>query len=216
MRTIITPVILVLMLLIISSCAPTPITINCYQDNQFNFNQRYSIAVMPVSNQWLLPDEVEDINEDIFDRIAESGYATYLTDPSGTIELFGQNELLNMWDQFWLNYIATGSYGKKVLREIRRKTKIDLIVQGKVTTVERTRAVYRQSPGSTTAVLKISIFSTELAKLVWEANCKVTVWNAHSLQMQPLPIEAIDIAFDEIMDMFPYRLYEVQSSHIYR
>lgn len=90
------------------------------------------------------------------------------------------------------------------LHKIGHVLKVNTVIQGEVIDIKRKFPKYRKVIGETTATVKYSIFSTTQGKLLWEATCSRVEKNAHSEQLIPPAIDAIEIAFDEIIDNLPF------------
>ena len=128
-----------------------------------------SIAVFPLRNLRLQPDQFRDINRAITDAMRKQNPGLGIMGALESVSMLNEAELADKYSEALRNYAQSGIPDVGVLQEIGKALSIDAILWGEAFDVEQRDAAYKGDRGHTALALRYELVSTSNGSLLWQA-----------------------------------------------
>ena len=194
--------VVLLFIFIFESCAPTKATFNSTTSPDLSSRKISSIAIMPFSGL-----DADKTNLGRIDTTAMKAFDKKKIKITGsyTASTKLNQSLLNDWKSFSDDYSKGKNVNIKLISQIGKDLKSDVIIQGKVSNIVQNNASYGEKFGDTKITLTINMFSAETGKLLWTATSRGTVGTLTTNDPAPPVIDAVVAAVKEIFLNFPLK-----------
>lgn len=205
---------------------PKVVSNNFVYGNHERLSNLY-VALMPFGAKELSGSEVEDVTQEIVDKLSKYVNIKQIVLPVENEEkLFGgrklqtwekinyyknnrivnklvSEELESKWKSNWDSYLNKEEVNKDVFKELGDILDVNTVLQFAITDLIRIRPRHRKVVAETTVEISYVLFSLNGSVLL-KGRSIAKQANAWSGQLTPSPIEVVDIAINDIFENFDF------------
>jgi len=161
------------------------------------------VAIFPIRNVRLLPDESREINRGVTRAFHERNPNTEIVGPAEAVALLNKAELADDYSEFLRDYYTSGIPNMKTLNEIGESLAVDAIMQGEIFDILQIDGSYGSHKGKTSLTLRYSMLSTRKDIILWEATSNAKKVTFTALESAPPLYEVIELAQEKILSALP-------------
>ena len=161
-----------------------------------------TIAVLPIRNVRLLPDELREVNRGITDGFRKQNPNLKVVGAVESVTLLNNAGLADRYSDFLRNYSQSAIPEVKTLQDIGKGLSADAILQGEVFSISQQdggTAYY----GRTSLNVRYVMLSTANGGVVWEATGSAFKLSEKVGEPSPTLYEVIQMAQDKILTALP-------------
>jgi hypothetical protein len=193
---------LALTTLVFLGCATSGATIDSYIDPNFSPEGAKGIAIFPLRNARLAPNEALQINREIIQTINRKNPTLKIIGASEAVEILNDKNLAERWAKFLENYATSGIPDAVILREVGTALDVDKILQGEIVNV------FQQDgdgwvKGITRVTVHYAMMDVMTNKTVWDVTSDGIVRKGYHDEAPPI-IEAVRLAQAKILEVLPF------------
>ncbi|OHD55178.1 MAG: hypothetical protein A2014_00070 [Spirochaetes bacterium GWF1_49_6] len=183
--------------ILISGCSSA--SIKAYVSPSFKPGLLKSVAIFPMLNVKMLPDETRQINNEIIQAFSSKNPNVIVIRPEESVELLSKASLSDKYTEFLKNYSSSGVPNISTLKEIGIALNVDAIIQGEMYNfVEIVGSIWQW--GSTSLTIRYVMLSTINGDVLWDAMSSAK----KEKSAVAIPIyEVIKIASDQVLSSLP-------------
>lgn len=163
----------------------------------------HNVAIFPMRNARLLPDEAREINRGISQTFHDQNPDVVMIGPAEAIDLINRAGLSVKYSDFLRDYAASGIPNVNVLKEIGDSLGTDAILQGEVYDIRQIDGAYGITRGIVSVTVRYSMMSTRNGDVLWEATSTARKETGTTLEKAPPLYEAIIVAQEKILTALP-------------
>jgi hypothetical protein len=189
------------------ACTTTPIkesaSVKTYVEPSIQPGTIRSIAIFPIRNVRLQPDELREINRGITDGFRKQNPQLAILGATESVKMLNDAGLAEKYSEFLRNYSQSSIPDVRVLQDIGKALGVNAILQGEVYGVVQTDAVRAVEYGKTSLVIRYVLLSTVNAGVLWDsASSAFKLSSDPGLPAPPL-YETILVGHDKILSALP-------------
>jgi hypothetical protein len=193
-----------LLLLLTSLIGCSTLKIKTYVDPSFQSKSIRSIAIFPIRNVRLLPDEARQINQNISQQLLGKNPGVRILGPAESIDLLNKNDLSDAYSNFLRNFSLSGIPNTVTLTQIGNSLDVDAIFQGEIFEIYQHNGQFGVDINSSTSLtVHYVLLSTRNGSILWQATCSAKKNTATVFEQPPPLYEVILIANEKAMSGFP-------------
>ncbi len=190
------------------ACATTPkeikksASVKTFVEPSLQSGSVKSIAVFPMRNVRLQPDELREVNRGITDGFHKQNPRLNVLGAAESVTKLNEAGLADKYSEFLRNYSQSGIPDVKILQEIGKALGVDAILQGEVFSI-------RQSDGTTYACGRTSLdvryvlHSAVTGAVLWEATGSAFKVTEKVGQPSPTLYEVVQLGQEKILTALP-------------
>ena len=198
-------ILLLFTLLVSYSCSTTKSSVEeKYISPDLNKEVVRTIAVSEIFGEYLFGDEKERALNKFIARIKDRYQNIAFSKTEEYFDSSNKDSYKNILSNFWNNYLKKDVIDEVGLFDLSEIVKTNAILQTEVIDVNKTFGEHRKTIAATKVKLRMALFSLKSGKLLWETTVYGTQENAHSDQLVPKTIEAVNVALTEVADELPF------------
>lgn len=189
-------------MLLLIGCATAGL--KTYVDPSIQPGSINSVAIFPMRNVRLLPDESRVINRSISQRFQQESPKVRILGPGESIDLINQKGLADKYSDFLRNFAMSGIPNVITLKEIGNALDVDAILQGEVFDIVQINGRFGLDTNSRTFLtVRYYLLSTHKGNILWEATSNVKKSTVTVFEPAPPVYEVISIANEKILTSLP-------------
>ena len=192
------------------ACATTPVkqgsTLKTFVEPSIQSSAIKSVAIFPIRNMNLLPDEIREFNRGITDGLGRQNPKLKLVGAVEAVTMLNAGGLADKYSQFLRDYTQSGIPDIKILNEIGTALGVDAIIQGEVFSISQTDGYSVNNLefyGKTSVSVRYILLSTVNGGVLWEATGTAYKLSDKANDPAPTIYEAIQIAQAKILSALP-------------
>lgn len=193
-------ILVALICLIFAGCSSA--TLKTFTDPSINPESIKSVAMFPMRNAQLLPDETREINRAISQTFSQKNQNIKLVSPANAIDLMNQHGLTETYSNFLRDYSTSGIPNIDVLRKIGASLKVDAILQGEIFNIRQLDSD-GWSYASTSLTIRYVLLSTINGNALWEGVSNGRKMGGVFDYVAPPLYEVILLAHEKILSALP-------------
>lgn len=193
------------------ACASAPVkqgsTVKTFVEPSIQSSAIKSVAIFPIQNMNLLPDEIRQFNRGITDGLGKKNPKLKLVGAVESVTMLNSADLAYKYSQFLRDYNQSGIPDIKILNQIGTALGIDAILQGEVSSISQADGYVGingvQYYGKTSLSVRYVLLSTINGGVLWEATG--TAFKLSEKQKDPAPtiFEVIQLSQEKILSALP-------------
>ncbi len=195
--------VIVLIALLLMSCATHKGSINSFVDPSFTSTQIKSVAVFPIRNTQAAPSEARQINRRLALALRQQNPSVALVNETEATQKIHEANLGEDWAEFVTGFSASGIPDVKKISQIGAAIDVDAILQGELMSVRQVDGQYGANAGITVVTVRYTLLDASDGRLLWEASAEGRRQTATTVQSAPPIIEAVDLAVEKIIQNLP-------------
>jgi len=198
-------VVFVLMVIVVTttiSCTSSS-KIKTYTNPSFSRDVIKSLALLPIRNISLSPNEGTEINRMFYKEVTSRNPSKRILDPLTTVKLLNDANLVSLYDQFLREFENTGVPNNNLLKQLGEQLKSDALIQGVVQNFSQQDARYGGNAAKTSATLRYVIISTTTGDILWESSCAASKSSVTTLGKTPPLFDVLEKAQKQIITSVP-------------
>lgn len=195
---------LLLVTIVFYSCNPAKFIIDDYTSPELKKEVIRTIALPGIIGDELNPGEKKVIEQKFLSETKLKYKDVAFFESGNYLNETKEPDFKETWTVFWDKYLNANIVDAVALYDVSEIIKTNAILQIALIDVEKIFGEHRKTVGQTTVKLKLGLFSLKSGKLLWEATVSGTQANAHSDQVIPKVIEAVNVAVTNIVDKLPF------------
>lgn len=184
-------------------CAVKRASLKTYVDPSIDPASVQAVAIFPMRNVRLLPDEARELNRGISQAFHTQNPSVTVVGPAESVDLLNDAELADAYSDFLRNYALSGIPNASTLKKIGSALKVDAILQGEVFDIKQIDGTYGGDKGETSLTVRYVILSTTVGDVLWEATSNAKLKTATTLEDAPPLCEAVLVAQEKILSALP-------------
>jgi hypothetical protein len=196
-------VIAVTTVILLTGCSVKRATLKTYVEPSLDAGAIKSIAVFPMRNVRLLPDEAREINRSVTQALNSQNPNLKIIGPAESVDLLNKAELADGYSDFLRDYATSGIPNASLLNKIGQALYADAIMQGEVYDIFQEDGAYGVNKGTTSLTVRYVILSTNKGDVLWEATSNSKLVTATTIEDAPPLYEAIMQAQNKILTALP-------------
>lgn len=192
------------------ACVTTPVkqgsTLKTFVEPSIQSGAIKSIAIFPIRNMNLLPDEIREFNRGITDGLGKQNPKLKLVGAVESVTMLNSAGLADKYSQFLRDYTQSGIPDIKVLNEIGTALGVDAVLQGEVFSISQVDGYTVNNLrfyGKTSVSVRYVLLSTVNGGVLWEATGTAYKLSDKPADPAPTLYEAIQIAQEKILSALP-------------
>ena len=176
-------------------------SIKAYVSPTFMPGMLKSVAILPMQNVKMLPDETRQINNEIIQAFTNKIPSVTIIRPEEAVELLNKASLSDKYAEFLKNYSVSGIPNVNTLKEIGIALKVDAIVQGEVYEIIQSDGIPYHA-AKTSLTVRYVMLSTIDGAVLWDAISSANK-SLSALDVAPPLIEVIKLACEKVLASLP-------------
>lgn len=206
-REVVWPVLLgVTVLALALACATGPVkkgaSVKTFVEPSLQSGAVKSIAILPVRNVRLQPDELREVNRAITDGFRKQNPRLKVSGAVESVTLLNEANLADRYSEFLRNYTQSAIPDVKTLRDIGKALSSDAVLQGEVFSIAQNDGGTGFF-GKTSLSIRYVLLSTENGGILWEATGTAFKLSEKPAQPAPTLYEVIQMAQEKILTALP-------------
>lgn len=190
------------------ACAPPPpikesASVKTYVEPSLQPGTIKSIAMFPIRNVRLQPDELREINRGITQGFSKQNPRLTILGATESVKMVNDAGLAEKYSEFLRNYSQSSIPDVKVLQDIGKALGVNAILQGEVYSVEHKDAVSGGDYGKTSLVIRYVLLSTLNASVLWDSSCSAFKLSSDPGKQAPSIYETILVGHEKILSSLP-------------
>lgn len=177
--------------------------IKTYTNPSFSRDVIKSLALLPIRNISLSPNEGTEINRMFYKEVTSRNPSKRILDPLTTVKLLNDANLVSLYDQFLREFENTGVPNNNLLKQLGEQLKSDALIQGVVQNFSQQDARYGGNAAKTSATLRYVIISTTTGDILWESSCAASKSSVTTLGKTPPLFDVLEKAQKQIITSVP-------------
>ncbi len=161
-----------------------------------------SIAIFPLRNVRLQPDELREINRGITDGFRRQNPKLNIVGASESITKLNDAGLADKYSEFLRNYSQSAIPEVKILQEIGKSLDVAAMLQGEVFSIAQHDG-NTFTFGRTSLTVRYVLLSTSNGSVVWEATGSAFKETEEVGKPAPTLFEVVQLAQDKILGALP-------------
>lgn len=195
--------IVIICTILVAGCSTQRATLKTYVEPSLDPCAVKAIAVFPMRNVRLLPDEAREINRGVTQALHSQNQNLKILGPAESVDLLNKAELADGYSDFLRDYATSGIPNASLLRKIGEALYVDAIMQGEVYDIKQRDGTYSGNKGETSLTVRYVILSTTKGDVLWEATSNSKLSTATTIEDAPPLYEAILNAQNKILSALP-------------
>lgn len=187
----------------VTGCATQRATIKTFVEPSIQPESIRSVAVFPMRNVRLLPDESRELNRGVSQAFHQQNPNVRIVGPTESTTLLNQVGLTGKYSDFLRDYATSGIPNVNTLKEIGDALDVDAILQGEMFDIYQIDGAYGITAGKTSITVRYVLLSTRYGSVLWEATSNAKKETATTLESAPPLYEVILIAQNKILTALP-------------
>lgn len=187
--------------LVMAGCASA--SLRSYVDPALASGAIRSVAILPVRNARLLPDESRELNREFARHFQETNPSVRLVGPAEATDALNTARLTERYTDFLRDFSTSGIPNARTLREIGDSLNVDAIVQGEVFDVQQRDTQLASSRGETSVTVRYALLGVSKGMVLWEGTSAARKTATTTLSRTPPLYEVISIAQKRILESMP-------------
>lgn len=192
---------LVIALSVVVGCSGA--TLKTFVDPSLTSSQIRTVAIFPIRNVRLLPDESRELNRGFVKTFHDKNPAVRILGPVEATDSLNARNLVEKYSDFLRNYAASGIPDSRVLHEIGAALNADAFIQGEVFDISQKDGEFGSHVGQTRLTVRYTMMDVNKGTVLWEATSDARKETATTLSQSPPLYEAIEMAQKEILASLP-------------
>jgi len=161
-----------------------------------------SIAVFPMRNVRLRPDEVREVNRSITEGFRKQNPQLKIVGATESVTMLNEGGLTEKYSEFLRNYSQSSIPDVKTLQEIGRSLGVNAILQGEVFSVTQADAANINYYGKTSLKVRYILLSTSNGSILWDSTGSAFKLSQRG-QPAPTIYEVIQLGQEKILNSLP-------------
>jgi len=188
---------------LIAGCASQRATLRTFVDPSIRPESIQSVAVFPMRNVRLLPDEARELNRGVSQAFHRQNPSVKIVGPTHSTDLLNRANLAETYSDFLRDYSTSGIPNVTTLNEIRDALDVDAILQGEVFDIYQTDGIFGSHKGETSVTIRYVLLSTHNGNVLWEGTSNAKKVTATTVEPAPPLYEVVLIAQHKILGALP-------------
>ena len=194
-----------------AACVTAPVkqgsTLKTFVEPSIQASAIKAVAILPIRNMQLLPDEIREFNRGITDGMSRQNPKLKLVGAVESVTLLNSADLADKYSQFLRDYNQSGIPDIKILNEIGKALGVDAILQGEVSSINQADGYLGvngvQYYGKTGLSVRYILLSTANGTVLWEATGTAFKLSEKPKEPAPTLYEVIQLAQEKILSALP-------------
>lgn len=161
-----------------------------------------SIAIFPMRNVRLQPDELREINRSITEGFRKQNPQLKIVGATESVTMLNDGGLAEKYSEFLRNYSQSSIPDVKILQEIGRSLGVNAILQGEVFSVNQMDAPSKMYYGKTSLQMRYILLSTSNGSILWDSSSSAFKLSEPG-QPAPAIYEVIQMGQEKILNSLP-------------
>lgn len=193
------------------ACATAPtkkgVSVKSFVEASLQPGSVKSIAVFPLRNVRLLPDELREVNRGITEAFQKQNPKLKIVGATESVSLLNAAAKADKYSEFLRNFSQSGIPDVNTLKEIGKALEINAILQGEVFSIEQLdgTTIYTGagSFGKTSLTVRYMLLSTSNGTILWDATSNAFKLSEKIGEPAPSLLEVIQMAQEKILTALP-------------
>jgi hypothetical protein len=191
------------LILLLNGCATQRATLKTFVEPSIQPGSIQSVAILPMRNVRLLPDESREINRGVSEAFHRQNPSVAIVGPTKSTSLLNQAGLADRYSDFLRDYATSGIPNVTILKEIGDALEVDAILQGEVFDIRQADGAFGGWRGHVSVTVRYVLLSTDRGDVLWEAIANAKKTTATTVEPAPPLYEAISVAQEKILTGLP-------------
>jgi hypothetical protein len=163
-----------------------------------------SIAVLPMRNIRLSPDELREINRGMVTALQTQNPQLSILGPGEAVAKLNEANLAATYSKFLENYAQSGIPDVNALRQIGTNLQVDGILQGEVFGVNQEDGVARVNQyGRTSLNVRYTLLATSTGVTLWQATSRSEEYSENTKDSAPSLFSTMKKGQEKILTQLP-------------
>jgi hypothetical protein len=187
----------------VASCARSSASLRTSTDPAIETAAVHAVALFPIRNARLLPEESRELNRDFARAFATQNPDVTVVGPAEAIDGLNNASLADRYSQFLRDYAESGIPNQGVLRDVGAALHVDGIFQGEVFDMRQRDGTFAIAKAETQVTVRYALLATKDGTVLWEGTSRGVKGSATTLGHAAPMYEAIALAQGKILSAMP-------------
>jgi hypothetical protein len=187
------------------ACASAPkgtVSVDSSVDPSLRAGAIKRVAVFPIRNVRLSPDELREINRAMVEAFQRQNPQVSILGPAESVTRLNESELAEVYSEFLRNYAQSAIPDVNALKRIGASLATDAILQGEVFDISSSDGV-TGTFGRTSLVIRYTLVANATGTVLWQSTSRAVEYSKKANQPAPTLFAIMQKGQEKILGALP-------------